>query len=415
MENDPLNQYNKKVFSKLFESNNDPDEKLYKNTLLEFDKEKQDLSENNSEFNIKEFTHNSLLKRISMEDYILFPPKSESIPKVEEGNIIEKEEPEKLFEEEVDFLQKINRINYLTFSPFGENFFPNKKKKDNNENSLMENSKNKKNENKLLDLLDFEYDNYVINNDLLFNISMGYIDIKKLKKENAVSSENFVSKNERMKKEKKKELILAKMKKDNLDKSEFKYEVAFKQDLYNSLQNWISKYKNEEFFNNIIAEFNKDMDRLQDMEKNTDKNKLLLKWEKEFKEQNLKYNIYLQKKERRERKQIQLQKEMEKKLNSEKNKHLEQQKKLENELNKIRTKSIKRNSIKNTKKQNVNNSFETYSNKINKKKSDNKIFDPRKTVVKKIKSANNNKKSPLFSSNRISWNKPKSDYAFGNI
>ena len=183
MENDPLNQYNKKVFSKLFESNNDPDEKLYKNTLLEFDKEKQDLSENNSEFNIKEFTHNSLLKRISMEDYILFPPKSESIPKVEEGNIIEKEEPEKLFEEEVDFLQKINRINYLTFSPFGENFFPNKKKKDNNENSLMENSKNKKNENKLLDLLDFEYDNYVINNDLLFNISMGYIDIKKLKKE----------------------------------------------------------------------------------------------------------------------------------------------------------------------------------------------------------------------------------------
>ena len=106
---------------------------------------------------------------------------------------------------------------------------------------------------------------------------------------------------------------------------------------------------------------------------------------------------------------------MEKKLNSEKNKHLEQQKKLENELNKIRTKSIKRNSIKNTKKQNVNNSFETYSNKINKKKSDNKIFDPRRTVVKKIKSAISNKKSPLFNSNRISWNKPKSDYAFGNI
>ncbi len=34
MENDPVKQYNKKIFSKLFESNNDQDEKLYKNTLL---------------------------------------------------------------------------------------------------------------------------------------------------------------------------------------------------------------------------------------------------------------------------------------------------------------------------------------------------------------------------------------------
>ena len=219
MENDPLNQYNKKIFSKLFESKNDQDEKLYKNTFLEFDEKKQDLNENISNLNLKELTHNSLLKRISMEDYILFPPKNESNLKLEEGNLIEKEEPEKLFEEEVDFLQKINKINYLTFSPFGENFFPNKKKKDNKKNSSKEKSINKKkeNEDKLLDLLEFEYDNYVINNDLLFNISMGYIDLKKLKKENAVSSDKFISKKERIKQEKKKELVLSKMKKKNFE------------------------------------------------------------------------------------------------------------------------------------------------------------------------------------------------------
>ena len=314
MENDPLNQYNKKVFSKLFESNNDPDEKLYKNTFLEFDEKKQDLNENISQLNLKELTHNSLLKRISMEDYILFPPKNESNLKLEEGNLIEKEEPEKLFEEEVDFLQKINKINYLTFSPFGENFFPNKKKKDNKKNSSKEKSVNKKKEieDKLLDLLEFEYDNYVINNDLLFNISMGYIDLKKLKKENAVSSDKFISKKERIKQEKKKELVLSKMKKKNFEKGEFKYEVAFKQDLFNSLQELVTKYKEEEFFNNIISEFNKDMEKLKEIEKNSDKNKILLKWEKEFKEQQFKYHIYLQKKERRERKESQLQKEMEK-------------------------------------------------------------------------------------------------------
>ena len=415
MENDPLNQYNKKTFSKLFESNNDPDEKLYKNTFLEFDEKKQDLNENISQLNLKELTHNSLLKRISMEDYILFPPKNESIPKIEDGNLIEKEEPEKLFEEEVDFLQKINKINYLTF--FGENFFPNKKKKDNKKNSSKEKSVNKKKEieDKLLDLLEFEYDNYVINNDLLFNISMGYIDLKKLKKENAVSSDKFISKKERIKQEKKKELVLSKMKKKNFEKGEFKYEVAFKQDLFNSLKEFVSKYKEEEFFSNIISEFHKDMDKLKEMEKNSDKNKILLKWEKEFKEQQFKYHIYLQKKERRERKESQLQKEMEKKLNKEKNKDLEKQKQFEDELNKIRTESIKRNSIKNNKKHSGNKSAETSLNKNNKKKLDNKIIYNKKSKVKRIKTISNDKKISGYKSNRISWPNTKNDYAFGNI
>ena len=129
MENDPLKLYNKKTFAKLFESSSDVNEKLYKNTLLDFgdDFQSKNIDEiNNSESDIKEFTHNSLLNRISMEDYYLFPPKTESLLVMEDGNLKEKQEPEKLNEEETEFLQKINKLNYLTFSPFGESFFPHK-------------------------------------------------------------------------------------------------------------------------------------------------------------------------------------------------------------------------------------------------------------------------------------------------
>ena len=431
MENDPVKQYNKKIFSKLFESDNDQDEKLYKNTLLEFDDENQNhnkyFDEDNPELNIKEFTHDSLLKRVAMEDYILFPPKNEPIQIIEDGNLIEKEEPEKLSEEEVDFLQKINRINYLTFSPFGESFFPKKKNNEINstkineenngsENSFLNNNIEKKNESKLLDILDFEYDNYVINNDLLFNISMGYIDINKLKKDNAVSTENFVSKNERMNKAKKKERILAKMRSENLDKSEFKYEVLFKQDLYDSLQSYAIKYKNNEYFIDTIKAFYKDMNLLKKLERNSEKNKLLIKWEKEFKDKNLKYNLYIQKKERTKRKQIKLKKEMEQKMKDEKIKNIEQQKKLETELNKIRIKAMRRNSVYYDRKNFGNKSIEssssnTYRNKI---LNDNKNSDERKGKVKRIKTISYKKKDN-DKSNRISWKKQNNDYAFGNL
>ena len=418
MENDPVKLYNKKIFSKLFESNNDSDEKLYKNTLLEFDEEtsRKDFDEKNSELNIKEFTHNALLKRVSMEDYSLFPQKNEPIQIIEDGNLIEKQEPEKLFEEEVDFLQKINRINYLTFSPFGHSFFPNKYN-DNNKEEKNEDiyNNNDKNEEKLLDILDFEYDNYVINNDLLFNISMGYIDINKLKKENVVKSDNFVSKTERINNEKKKERFLEKMRSENFDKSKFKYEVLFKQDLYDSLQRFALKYKNNEYFTNIIYEFNNDMSKLKKIEKNIEKNKILLKWEKEFKDQHIKYNLYIQKKERNERKKIKMQKEKEIKMNNEKIKNIEQQKKLENELNKIRIKAIRRNSVY-TQKRLGNKSVESSSSNANKKKNtiDFRNSEQKKTNAKRIRTVSYRKNGEDKGS-RINWNKQSNDYAFGNI
>ena len=424
MENDPLKLYNKKIFSKLFESSNkDSNEKLYKNTLLEFSEEipKKDLDEENIESNIKEFTHNSLLKRVALEDYILFPPKNDAVLIMEEGNLIEKQEPEKLFENEVDFLQKINKINYLTFSPFGSSFFPQEKNNINNNNTIEEDNKEKNNinktkEEKMLDILDFEYDNYIINNDLLFNISMGYIDINKLKKESVVSKENFVSKNQRLNQEKKKTRMLAKMNLDNTEKTKNKFEVLFKQDLYETLQRFAIKYKNIDYFKESINEFNDDMNSLKEMEKNSEKNKVLLRWEKEFKDKQMKYNLFLQKKERRERKQMQIKKEQEIKMKYEKLKNSEQQKKIETQLNMIKNKIKKRNSAYMNKRQNMKSVDSSSSNTYRYKNTiDNKNFHVNKNRAKRIKTVSYKHKKDEPKTDRINWNKTKSDYAFGNL
>ena len=263
----------------------------------------------------------------------------------------------------------------------------------------------------MLDILDFEYDNYEINNDLLFNISMGYIDIDKLKKENVVNSDHFISKNERKNKEKRRASILNKIKLENLDKNAFRYEVTFKQDLFDSLQRFVFKYKNEEFFNKILIDFNNDMELLKDMEKNSEKNRLLLKWEKEFKNQQIKYNLFKQKKERKERKQIKLQKEMEQKMNNEKIKNDEEQKKFENELNKLRIKCIRKNSIYSQKKVSTRSvdSSSSYTNR-------HKISSGEKLKKsKRYGTANSGRKKTEYKNDRINWNKQKSNYAFENF
>ena len=55
----------------------------------------------------------------------------------------------------------------------------------NNENiELNQKEEEKENEKKILKMINFSYDNYEINNDLLFNICQGFIDINKLKEEN---------------------------------------------------------------------------------------------------------------------------------------------------------------------------------------------------------------------------------------
>ena len=196
---------NDQLFKTLFEYSDDKDEKLYKNDLFIPSTEENDLFKNKTEKNQTEIFRDKILNKLSLEDYTLFPPKNDSI--LMNGNEIgkDKEDQEKLFEEEIDHLRNLHRLNYLTFSPFGLSFFPNlnsiiDKNEDKNPINNQENEEeiNEK-EKKILNILDFDYNNYEINNDLLFNVSMGFIDINKLKHENVVSSENFIPRSERFK------------------------------------------------------------------------------------------------------------------------------------------------------------------------------------------------------------------------
>jgi hypothetical protein len=103
------------------------------------------------------------------------------------------------------------------------------------------------------------------------------------------------------------------------------------------------------------------------LEKNSEKNRLLLKWESEFKDKQIKYNFLMQKKERMEKKEIKLQKEKEQELYLEQKKMDEQQKILESELNKLRNKVKKRNSLNSNQRQGIKSieSSSSYTNKYN--------------------------------------------------
>ena len=360
MEEGSNNSPKEKIFKKMFDSQKDTDEKLYKNTLFTFSNE----IKNKKYSNINELTHDSLLRRMAMEDYNLFPPKNDSLLITDDETLIGKEDPEKLYEEEVNYLRSINQINYLTFSPFGDSFFPYKCKNnkiENNKQNFYEEKQYEDNlhpydrENKILDIIDFDYNNYEINNDLLFNISMGFIDMSKLKKENVVRSELFVPRSERFNNGRKLVNTYVRKKPEVEDKDEYDYDVEFKSGLMENILKFVNMNENNEFFSKTINNFYKDFTQMQNMNKNIEKNKLLLKWEKIFIDRQKMYKNYLvelQKKERRKRKQQKIQKEIDEKIHQEKLKQYEQEKEFLNELEKIRKKvrQKRRNSVEERKK-----------------------------------------------------------------
>ena len=351
MEEGSNNSPKEKIFMKMFESQKDTDEKLYKNTLFAFSNE----IKNKKYSNINELTHDSLLRRMAMEDYTLFPPKNESLLITDDETLIGKEDPEKLYEEEVNYLRSINQINYLTFSPFGDSFFPykcsnnkikNNKQDFNEEKQYEDNLHPYDRENKILDIIDFDYNNYEINNDLLFNISMGFIDM----------SELFVPRSERFNNGRKLVNTYVRKKPEVENKEEYEYDVEFKNGLMENIFKFVNMNENNEFFSKTINNFYKDFTQMQNMNKNIEKNKLLLKWEKIFKDRQKMYKNYLaelQKKERRKRKQQKTQKEIDEKIHQEKLKQYEKEKEFLNELEKIRKKNLKqkrRNSVEEGKK-----------------------------------------------------------------
>ena len=349
---------NEQLFKILFENTDEKDEKLYKNDLFTPISEEDESPNSNRQKNPNEIIRDKILKKLSLEDYMLFPPKNDSILITDNDLGKDKEEPEKLFEDEIDHLRNLHRLNYLTFSPFGISFFPNLNSisQDNEEqnknicNDLKDDPDER--ENKILNIIDFDYNNYEINNDLLFNISMGFIDINKLKHENVVSNENFIPRSERFANGRQlknlKNNIEIKPKIENINKKSindiYNQDVEFKIDLMNKLINFVKDHENIEFYSITINNFYKELNLMNNIRKNVEKNKILIKWEKIFIERQKLYQKYLvdqQQKERKKRKDERKRKNYEKQIEEQKMHEIQKERKFEEELEKIRQKGLK--------------------------------------------------------------------------
>ena len=331
---------------------------LYKKDLYIM---KEDLEKNTSKTKLK-LVHDALLQKLFCEDFKEFTPKNEiekqidSAPKKEKNNLINsnniinnnknnsKEDfVDKELSEEFDYLKTISRLNYLTFSPFALDYFEkinnlnNSKSKNEknindkipkiNDNNSGNDEKNKNNiednneeekEKKLLNLLDFDYNSFELNNDLLFNICQGFIDPSKLKESNIK-----IPVQEQVKEESN----------DSSDSSKndeydiYEYDEELEQDLVDKINNFVHKYENNIFFKGAIIKFKDELRNLPPKSKNKSKNLFYLKWEKEFiklEKNNEKFEK--KKKEEEKKKEYRKQRKYLNKLKLDKNKEIDDKK-----------------------------------------------------------------------------------------
>ena len=139
----------------------DQNEQLYKNEFYILEEEIKSKKNQNS----LQFMHDILLNKLMLEDYVPFPPKNDE-PIIVNNQKEEKkkeDDQDKLIEEENEFLRSLHKINYLTFSPFGLSFFEDNGKDKSNVNEDLAKEK----EEKILHMIDFNYDNFEVTNDLL--------------------------------------------------------------------------------------------------------------------------------------------------------------------------------------------------------------------------------------------------------
>ena len=149
----------------------DQNEQLYKNEFYILEEELKSKKNQNS----LQFMHDILLNKLMLEDYVPFPPKNDE-PIIVNNQKEEKkkeDDQDKLIEEENEFLRSLHKINYLTFSPFGLSFFEDTGK----DKSNISDDLAKEKEEKILHMIDFNYDNFEVTNDLLLNICQGFVDI----------------------------------------------------------------------------------------------------------------------------------------------------------------------------------------------------------------------------------------------
>ena len=299
-------EYN--FFEKLFDkAEKEQVDDLYKKELYIM---KEDLENNKSKSKLK-LMHDILLKKLFCEDFQEFTPKNEIEKKINsplkhgQDNILKSNKDnkknqqkedliDKELQEEIDYLKTISRLNYLTFSPLSLEYFEKIKINENNSSSKKEQNINddyninikdnpnhmkdkndeEEKEKKLLGLLDFDYNSFELNNDLLFNISQGFIDVSKLKEQ------NIKIPNQEQLKEQSNNNSSDSSLNDEYDLYECDEELD--QDLIDGTLNFVHKYENNLIFKEAILHFKEDLKNLPQKSKNKVKNAFYRKWEKEF-------------------------------------------------------------------------------------------------------------------------------------
>ena len=388
-------EYN--YFEKLFDNaEKDQIGDLYKKELYIM---KEDLDKNKYKTTLK-LMHDTLLQKFMCEDYTEFIPKNEVAqliypaekkglnnnnnnnnnsknPKKEDG--VDKE-----LLEEYEYLKELYRINYLTFSPFALEYFekindPNKSSpsnKNNNDNANKDNNINDKKEfteeqkekdEKLLKLLNFDYNSYELNNDLLFNISQGFIDISKLKESNLKHSEKANLNNSR----------------DSLDSSKndedelFEYDEELDHELIEKTMKFVTAFEKNLILKRAIVKFKDELSRLPPKCKNKIKNEFYKSWDAEFAKLAKDNERLMRRKEEEERKKKLLKQKLyldrlkrEKELEEEKK--LMKENELLNQLRQIQKKAQNKMGIKQNKSNTISKSKSKENSQKKKKKNVNR-------------------------------------------
>ena len=365
----------------LFEKKDkDQNEQLYKNEFYILEEEiKSKKNQNNLQF-----MHDILLNKLMLEDYVPFPPKNEE-PIIVNNQKEEKkkeDDQDKLVEEENEFLRSLHKINYLTFSPFGLSFFEDNTKDKNNANEdLM-----KEKEEKILHMIDFNYDNFEVTNDLLLNICQGFVDINKLKEENLTKN-----KEKQRERERQREALLNNLKKKEEDANKIeekknekeileKYEIDFLEEI--KIKRDIKFYQN--FIKPCEEEFKESNNR-------EERKEIIAKWTPKIREKDIEYEIYLKDLEEKQRKELE---EKERLREIEKKKEIERE---EEERNNERLMKAFQEIINRNKKKAGNSKSQNKSKRVN---SQNKIIKQRNKSTnmsdkKGSKTTKINNKSPF--------------------
>ncbi len=396
-------------FKELFSlKEKEQNEQLYKNEFYVLEEE----FKANKDQNSLQFMHNALLNKLMLEDYSPFPPKNEESnttnpPKDEKKK--DSEQHEKLIEEENEFLRGLHRINYLTFSPFGLSFFDDNNK--DNQNLSEEYLKEK--EEKILNMINFNYDSFEVTNDLLLNICQGFIDINKLretnlKKENKNTTTTTVTKEDNISNSDNSPLIIGNFGNEAVSNPimENKGEKEYDEILEEEINDIIDKVRDNAFYKPLIEKYENEKTNVD----NRDKRSFLNKYKSLFKDKDDEYKEYQKKKKEEEEKRteeekrlrdLERKKELERKEREEKKarEQLELKKGLELIIQDARKRGVINNSSNKVKRRNVKNNSQPKTKKrlnhsmINDKKVSNASIIYKDEFKKNLNSKSKNKKN----------------------